>query len=634
MCGICGIWKPGSNAEALIRSVGEMNAPLAHRGPDDSGLWHDPKAGVGFGHRRLSILDLSPLGHQPMISESGRYVLTYNGEVYNYRELRSELESLGHAFRGGSDTEVMLAAFTQWGLEQSVERFVGMFAFALWDSQDRRLHLVRDRLGIKPLYYGHTPQGLAFSSELKSFRSLLGHGPAIDINALSLFFRFNYVPTPFSIYEGISKLPPGSIASFFKADAAPAISRYWSAHEVWRKGAEAPFQGSAQDAARTLEALLEQSVRLRMLADVPVGAFLSGGVDSTVVTALMQRHSSRPVKTFTIGFKGSELNEADFARTVAAHLGTDHTEHYLSPKELLETIPDIPRYWDEPFADPSQVPTFCISRLARQQVTVALSGDGGDELFAGYSRYFNTNMWAKTSRVPRSVRSLAARLRKLLPARIFKASGHHVFKLHWRLDLLACESFGQFYRDAMSHQLHPEDLVLNGTDPATQYTDPGSLVSGGEVRQMAFWDLTGYLPDGILTKLDRASMAVSLECRVPFLDHRVVEFAARLPEAMQTDERGGKSVLRQVLNGLVPRPLIDRPKAGFDMPIDTWLRHELRDWAESLISENRLRSEGMLNPKTVRGIWDDHIHDRVSRPYALWGILMFQAWLHSIRNLD
>ena len=615
--------------ECLLRT---MSKTLSHRGPDDAGHWFDLQNGIGFGHRRLSVVDLSPLGHQPMHSQCCSYTIAYNGEVYNHNALRSELKKLGHSFKGESDTEVILAAITQWGLEDAVQRFVGMFAFALWDAQKRTLALVRDRLGIKPLYYSCYQGKMSFASELKAIQTLPGALTSINPDALTLYFRYNYVPAPYSIYSHVKKLLPGTIATFSDNTEQPEINTYWSAEEVWRHGASIPFNGTTEDAVEQLNTLLTDSIKLRMLADVPVGTFLSGGVDSSLVTALMQQHSSDPIKTFTIGFNDQRLDEATHARTVANHLGTEHAEHYLTPQDILDIIPRIAQYWDEPFADPSMVPTYFVSRLAREKVTVALSGDGGDELFLGYSRYNNASHWERITKFPRPLRVLASKINACIPPTFYDHFGRTANKMRNRFDLLGCTDFPLYYRDLISQHSHPEELTTAGAQPPTIYTDTSKKVSSEHLRQMGFWDLTTYLPDGILTKVDRASMATSLESRVPLLDHRIVEFSATLPTSLQTDEYGSKAILRQVLYKHIPRELIDRPKAGFDMPIGDWLRTDLRDWAEALLDEQRLRNEGVLHAKRVRRIWEEHVNGHARHSYVLWGILMFQAWLETAPN--
>lgn len=602
-----------------------MTDVLVHRGPDDVGVWTNGKGQVVLGHRRLAILDVSPAGHQPMVSGCGRYVLCYNGEVYNYAALRSELEPLGYAFRGGSDTEVLLAAIAQWGVQSAVKRFVGMFAFALWDTREQEFFLVRDRLGIKPLYYGTVGDAFVFGSEIKALRAFPGFDSTLDRGALALFFRHNYIPAPYSIYEGVRKLEPGHILRL-RGNGPPRLEQYWSAEDVWIAGEREPFRGTEAEAMTILESLLADAVGCRMIADVPLGAFLSGGIDSSLVVALMQKQSSRPVKTFSIGFHEQGFNEAGYAKRVAAHLGTDHTELYLNVDDMLDIIPSLPRYWDEPFSDSSQIPTYYVSELARRSVTVSLSGDGGDELFAGYERYFWSNRVRRILGVPLPLRKAAAVLAKGVPSGLYNALGTLGRKAQWRLDGLLCEDFRSLYRFLVSHHKNPGDFVISGREPETALTG-GADMDGDVFRRMTLWDTVSYLPDDILTKVDRASMAVSLEARVPFLDHRVVEFAAGLPTGMKVREGRGKHILRRLLCRHVPAELVERPKMGFGVPIGHWLGHELRDWSESLLDEAVLRRQGYLDHRAVRVMWERFLGGEEYYCHFLWDVLMFQAWL-------
>ncbi len=633
-----------------------MADTLLHRGPDDAGVWVDEAAGITLAHRRLAILDLSPAGHQPMVSSSGRYVIAFNGEIYNHLELRAELEKVGAggmapiAWRGHSDTETLLAAFEAWGIEATLEKAVGMFAMALWDRKTRTLTLARDRMGEKPLYYGWVRGVLVFGSELKALRAFPGFDNAIDPGALALFLRHNYVPAPWSIYENIWKLPPACFVQFtcHPDTAAPQptergdVRSYWSLHPVAEHGQTAPWASSEHEAVDELERLLRQSIRGQMLADVPLGAFLSGGIDSSTVVALMQAMSDRPVKTFTIGFHEEHYNEATHAKAVAQYLGTEHTELYVTPIEAQAVIPRLPRLYDEPFADSSQIPTFLVAQLARRHVTVALSGDGGDELFGGYNRYFwASRIWRMLGPTPHALRKgLAYALTVLSPSawnNVFAAAafllparlryGNPGDKLHKLADVLQAASAEDVYHFLVSQWKHPEQLVFGSNEPATALTERQQWprVKDFESRMM-YLDQLSYLPDDILVKVDRAAMGVSLETRVPLLDHRLVEFAWLLPMTMKIRQGQGKWLLRQVLERYVPRALIERPKMGFGVPIDAWLREPLKDWAEELLDRGRLARAGLLNPEPIRAKWLEHLSGRRNWAYDLWTVLMFEAW--------
>lgn len=644
MCGIAGLLSQ-SRGE-LDATVARMVAAIRYRGPDDSGIWSDPAAGVGLGHARLSILDLSPEGHQPMSSRSGRYVLSYNGEVYNFGELRTEFEAAGTTFRGHSDTEVMLAAFDAWGIEMSVKRFVGMFAFAVWDNHTQTLTLGRDRLGEKPLYYGWQGQTFLFGSELKSLKAHPAFRAEIDRDALALLLRHNYIPAPYSIYQGISKLVPGCLLTVSLSQRTPQTKAFWSSRQCVEAGLAHPFEGSEAEAMSRLEALLKEAIGRQMVADVPLGAFLSGGIDSSTVVALMQAQSSRPVKTFTIGFHEEGYDEATHAKLVARHLGTEHTELYVLPKEAMDVIPRLPTLYDEPFSDSSQIPTCLVSELARRHVTVSLSGDGADELFGGYNRYFwATTIWRRIGWVPQSIRTaLAGALTALPPsawnsvfqrfARFLPEGWRYANpgdKLHKLAETLAVATPEEIYFDLVSHWKHPAEVVRGAHEPPTVLTDQTQWANLPDFeRRMMYLDQMTYLPGDILTKVDRAAMGVSLETRVPFLDHRVVEFAWSLPLSMKIRDGQGKWLLRQMLYRHVPKALIDRPKMGFGVPIDVWLRGPLKGWAEELLDESRLQREGYFDPQAIRTKWLEHLTGRRNWAYYLWDVLSFQAWLESM----
>jgi asparagine synthase (glutamine-hydrolysing) len=627
-----------------------MGATLAHRGPDDSGTFYDVKTGIGLAFRRLAILDLSAEGHQPMCSASGRYTIVFNGEVYNFEEIKTEVGS--HNWRGHSDTEVMLEAFERWGIEAAVQRFVGMFAFALWDRQERKLHLVRDRLGIKPLYYGRAGSAFVFASELKAIWQHPDFNGEIDRDALALYMRHNYVPSPHCIYKGLHKLQPGCILTLDSAAAAPQVRRYWSAKEVAQAGHQSPLQVGDPEAVEQLHQLLIRAVRLRMIADVPLGAFLSGGVDSTTVVALMQAQSNRPVKTFTVGFHEDGYNEAIHAKKVAKHLGTDHTELYLTPKEALDVVPMLPAMYDEPFSDPSQIPTYLVSKLARRDVTVSLSGDGGDELFGGYNRYALTKrIWNFMKPFPIPIRTLAASmlqavpperidtafrmLRPLLPKSLHHgASGDKASKL---AALLSLDSPQALYYRMLSHWKNPSEIVLNSHEPGTVRECLAEMSMNTSIEEsMMLTDLLQYLPDDILTKVDRASMAVGLEARIPLLDHRVVEFAWKLPLRLKIRKSDSKWILRQVLHRYVPRELMKRPKMGFGVPLDRWLRGPLRSWAEHLLSPKSLLDHGLFDVDRVREKLREHLSGAHNWQYLLWDVIVFQDWFlqhKSVRHM-
>lgn len=740
MCGIVGFMSVGSSIRRSVANpvLRDMADAVVTRGPDDAGYWVD-EAGVALGHRRLSVLDLSETGAQPMLSTCGRYVIVFNGEIYNHLELRRELDrrnldglmskssrslqsetlmgevseidkheiepdrcrqpknavedesgddaakaevmndanvSVAHAgvhdqavqsigkdvlwipgesaalatmpfsWRGHSDTETLLAGFAVWGVRATVERCIGMFAFAVWDRAERTLTLGRDRLGEKPLYYGWQGSGeeacFLFGSDLRAIKVHPIFSGIINRDALALYMRHNAVAAPHSIYRGISKLNPGCLLSVSLRQREPKIEKYWSLPQVAENGVATPFAGSEAEAVDALEALLKDAVRQQMVADVPLGAFLSGGIDSSTVVALMQAQSQRPIKTFSIGFNEDGYNEAVHAKAVAHHLGTDHTELYVTPRDALDVIPKLPTLYSEPFSDCSQIPTFLAAKLARRQVVVSLSGDAGDELFCGYTRYpLTIDLWRKMRRLPRPLRKVGAAGIRMVPPRGWNAlltavrpvlpamlRQHQVgAKLHKGAEILDSESVDELNLRMLTHW-EPGDVVLGAEEPLTHLRGkPLALTGLDAMQRMMALDMITYLPDDILVKVDRAAMGVSLETRVPFLDHRVVEFAWRLPQSMKFSAGNGKRILRQVLYRHVPKTMVERPKMGFDVPIDAWLRGPLKDWAEDLLSESRLRRQGYFNPAPIRKKWIEHLSGQHNWKQHLWGILMFQVWL-------
>lgn len=642
MCGLTGFLQANvlvsSQAYALAARMGER---IAHRGPDDGGVWVDADVGIALAHRRLSVLDLSPAGHQPMVSASGRYVIVFNGEIYNHLMLRNALENI--EWRGHSDTETLLAGFDAWGIEATIKKFIGMFAFAVWDKHNCTLTLGRDRLGEKPMYHGWQGDTFLFGSELKALKAHPAFRAEIDRNALALLMRHSYIPAPYSIYKGVAKLQPGCLLTVSLDQREPRVMRYWSGKQVVEDGLAEPFTGSASDAVDALEKLLKNAIGQQMVADVPLGAFLSGGVDSSTVVALMQAQSNRPVRTFSIGFHEDRYNEAHYAKAVARHLGTEHTEWYVTPQNALDVIPRLPNLYDEPFADSSQIPTFLVSQMARRHVAVSLSGDAGDELFGGYNRYVLTSrLWTSLAHLPVGVRQVLAgaitsvsphawdALAKPLLAVLPKCTSTVQVgdKLHKGAGVLASRSSTELYRGMVSCWSDPALLVLSAEEPATVLTDSTQQpLVNSEVERMMALDMLSYLPDDILTKVDRAAMGVSLETRVPFLDHRVVEFAWRLPLEYKLHNGVGKWVLRQVLYKYVHKELIERPKMGFGVPIDSWLRGPLKEWAESLLDESRLKQEGFFHTEPIRQKWREHLSGKRNWQYHLWNVLMFQAWL-------
>lgn len=646
MCGFSGMFGSlPSDAQVVLQ---RMTTTLVHRGPDDAGYWLNAAAGVALGHRRLSIVDLSPLGHQPMASPCGRWMLAFNGEIYNFQSLREELTALGFTWRGHSDTEVMLAAFEAWGVATAVQRFVGMFAFAVWDQQQQVFTLGRDRFGEKPLYYGLQQGVLLFGSELKALRAFNpSQSPALNVEAVSLFLRYGYVPTPHSIYTGWYKLPPGCLLSVTREAVAtqnlPKPVPYWSLADCIRAGLHEPLRLDDIRATDYLEQQLSASIRAQMVADVPLGAFLSGGVDSSTIVALMQAQSSQAVKTFTIGFHEAAYNEAEHAKAVARHLGTDHTECYLSTTEAQAIVPQLAHFYDEPFADSSQIPTLLVAQIARRHVTVSLSGDAGDELFGGYTRYFilerllaklrHYPRWSKQSaawlieHVPAAVwRQLLAWLTPLLPAGLHQS--HPLDKLYKLGQVLRNDTPEAVYQQLISQCYQPEKFLRHDARALLAFSHEPQLPA---LEWMMFNDSLHYLPDDILVKVDRAAMAVSLEGRVPMLDHRIAELAWRLPREQKVRHGQGKWLLRQVLYRHVPAALIERPKQGFGVPVGDWLRQGLRPWAESLLSVEALERSGVWQVGAVRACWEAHLAGTRHQPAMLWSVLMFQAWAEVYR---
>lgn len=672
MCGFAGFLNNGQvtggmDYSSMTMVATRMALAITHRGPDDAGNWADAQAGIALGHQRLSIVDLSAAGHQPMASDSGRYVMAFNGEIYNHLELRAELE--GITWRGHSDTETLLAGFEAWGLEATLKKTVGMFAIALWDKQDKKLALARDRFGEKPLYYGWVGSGanaaFVFGSELKALRAYPGFANPVNREALALYMRFTYVPAPHSIYQNIFKLEPGCMLTASGgvpvAHNAPlrppatlgglTLHRWWALADVVTAGAQNQITDEAQ-ALQALEHRLKDAVQLQSLADVPLGAFLSGGVDSSTIVALMQQQSTRPVKTFTVGFEEAGFDESPHARAVAQHLGTDHSELFVTAAEAQAVIPSLPAMYDEPFADSSQIPTHLVCKAARQQVTVALSGDAGDELFGGYNRYFwGPRIWNRLAWLPYPARQALGALIRSVPVAGWTALGQPV-------NALLPGSKGIAQAGDKAHKLaarlrgvrNLDDLYLS---LVSEWQDPASVVRGeggctvveapsmladplpqsvlasaaDSPLRMMYRDSTTYLPDDILCKVDRAAMATSLETRVPFLDHRVAELAWQLPLHMKIRGKEGKWALRQVLYKYVPRELIERPKAGFGIPVGQWLRGPLRDWAEGLLDRQRLQAEGYFHAAPIRAKWTEHLSGQRDHTASLWAVLMFQAWL-------
>lgn len=644
MCGIAGVYSNTLNLndgyKAILHEVGRT---IEYRGPDDSGTWLDADTGIGMVHRRLSIQDLSPLGAQPMISASGRYVMVFNGEIYNFKQLRTDLEKKDCVFKGHSDTETILAAFEVYGITASLAMFSGMFAIAVFDRETKKLTLCRDRMGEKPLYYGWVNGHFVFASELKALRAFPFWSSEINRDALTLLQRHNFIPAPHSVYKGIYKLLPSTCItldlSTKPVNCLPDAEYYWSLENCFmRDGNASPDRGEAAD---KLDSLLREVISEQMISDVPLGAFLSGGVDSSAVVAIMQQVSSSPVKTFSIGFNEKKYNEAEYARAVAEHLGTEHTELYVTPDDALKVIPALPSMYDEPFADSSQIPTYLVAEMTKRDVTVALSGDGGDELFCGYSRYFSVaSAWEKSRQaspgVADRVFAMAAENSPAVLARLIKwvapsqrhlSAGEIQEKIARRQLLLDADELHDYYRESISYWNFPEKVVCDAIQPPYSMFNRAPPKIGDDIcKQMMWQDLNCYLPDDILTKVDRAGMACSLETRIPMLDRRIVEFALGLPIDMNVTAGQGKQVLRDVLYRYVPKHLIEREKAGFAVPVGKWLRMELKDWASDLLDPVKLGAEGMWNVGLVTRKWEDHLAGRGDHEFYLWSILMYQSW--------
>ena len=644
MCGLAGFYSISpSNKSSGIEVLRLMGEAIRHRGPDDSGEWFDDKNNLGFSHRRLSIVDLSPMGHQPMLSPSNRYVIAFNGEIYNHLDIRNELALSGKGFtwKGHSDTETLLAGFDVWGIKKTIQKTIGMFALAVWDTQEEILSLIRDRLGEKPLYYGWHGDTFLFGSELKALKVHPSFIKSVNRNALSLLIRHNYIPAPYCIWEHTQKLLPGNILTLKQGSKIFTTEEYWSGKKVIEACEDNKFSGTAEQAVSVVESVLSKSVEQQMMADVPLGAFLSGGVDSSLVVALMQAQSSRPVKTFSIGLHDKQYNEAVFAKSVANHLGTQHTELYVTPQAALDVVPKIAELYDEPFADSSQIPTFLVSQMAKQRVTVALSGDAADELFCGYNRYMMTSAaWGRVKQLPQPVRAILAKMittfspeaLNVLLAPIKKAffNGPSVNigdKAHKAAVVLTSGSIDELYQRLVSQWQDPSGLVKDSVEPLTVLTDQSRKpVCSNFIESMMAMDMLSYMVDDILVKVDRAAMGVSLETRVPFLDQNVVELAWSLPLEYKLRNGVSKWVLREILYKHVPKELIERPKMGFGVPLNDWLRGPLKSWAENLLNKQRITREGFFEPELIESLWKSHLNGKKNWGERLWAILVFQLW--------
>ena len=652
MCGFVGFLggEIAKNSELANATLVSMATEISSRGPDSSGSWSDVDSSIGMGHRRLSILDLSSSGHQPMASKSCRYTIAFNGEIYNHLDLRCKLaEEMGDiSWLGTSDTETLLACIDRWGVHETLNQLVGMFAFSLWDDTGKILTLARDRIGEKPLYYGWQGAGndkvFLFGSDLKAFKAYPKFNALVNRDALCLFLRHNCIPSPHCIYEGFNKLDPGCYLNISIDQMSPKITRYWSAEALVQSGVDNPLSGDFTEISENLESKIIKAVNRQSISDVPLGTFLSGGIDSSVITALLQSQSSKPVKTFTIGFEEEAYNEAIYAKNIAQHLGTEHTELYVSSQDSLDLIPELSNIYGEPFADSSQIPTFLLSELAKKDVTVVLSGDAGDELFCGYNRYnFADDLWRKLRFLPASSKNVIAKLLMSVPSRVwdkapsFSFGGDSSSRLAEKIQkvsgVLKATSPDTLYHDLISDCKNPSEWVIDGIEPGITIPKNKEVYKNlGSKRFMMLKDILGYLPNDILTKVDRASMGVSLETRVPFLDHELVEETFRVPVSMHLYGGKSKAILRDILYKYVPQHLIERPKMGFGIPLDIWLRGPLRDWAENLLDETRLDDEGFFVTARVCQIWKEHVDGSKNWSSQLWNILMFQSWLENQRR--
>ena len=640
MCGIAGLYSfdPRPDRNLLHRTIKNMTDAIETRGPDSHDVWQDPSVPLALGHRRLSIIDLSPTGHQPMESESGRYMITYNGEVYNFQVLKADLEQNHNVkFKGTSDTEVLLAAFDHWGIQKTLESINGMYAFGLWDRKQQALFLVRDRMGKKPLYVGWAGTSLVFGSELKALCAHPDFKRDVSRPGVTGFMRFGYVPAPLCIYRDVLQVPAGCMMAIDMRmlrggqDLKPLIEPYWT-HKSALEQAKKNVVTETGNVVQDFESLLGQCVQDRMISDVPLGAFLSGGIDSSTVVALMQQHSKQPVKTYSIGFEEAEYNEAEQAKAVAEHLQTDHHELYIKAKDALDVVPDLPQIYDEPFADSSAIPTYLVSKFARDSVTVALSGDGGDEMLGGYTRHITgPKAWKATNGIPPNLRKPFSQIIKTIPTGMWSMMrpnrpqfGQHMHKF---ADILQKHREGDVYLSLVSKWSAPRDCVTDGYEDQIPLVEPDYQIEGLTfAEEMMYWDALSYLNGDILTKVDRASMAVGLEARAPLLDKRIYDYVWRLPMDVKIKDGKGKWLLRQVLNNHVPQELYDRPKQGFSVPIGEWLRGDLKDWAEDLLDEYELRAQGLLNYKHIHELWDRHQKGRGHHTEQLWSVLMFQSW--------